>query len=453
MSTLALALLEGAALFAGVSGVTALAGVPAGPAAEPSAATVVVQALVFAGCCLVSFYYNDLYDLRIVRDFPAFAVRLTQAVGVAFILMAVLYALLPEARLTWGVFIGTVLLLFGLLVPGRAAFYAVLRRRTFAERLLVIGTGGLAADLVRLIEEAPECGQRVVAVVSDNGGEESLGGAPVVGPLERLGKIIDEHRPERIVVAMRERRGRLPLRDLLEAQANGLVVEDGVDLYERLTGKIAIENLTPSQLIFSPAFRISRRRRLVRRLVNLAVAAVGLALTAPLMLAIAVAVRLDSPGPVLFRQQRCGRGGRLFWLVKFRTMRESPAGPAGSVWERDDSGRVTRVGRWLRRTRLDELPQFWNILKGDMALVGPRPEMAANVEAMTEQIPYYSLRHRIEPGVTGWAQVRQGYAVTVAEVTEKIRYDLYYVKHMSLWLDLRVLLDTVKIVLFGRGAR
>lgn len=453
MSTLALALLEGAALFAGVSGITALAGVPAGPAAEPSAATVVVQALVFAGCCLVAFYYNDLYDLRIVRDFPAFALRLTQAVGVAFILMAILYALLPEARLTWGVFIGTVLLLLGLLVPGRAVFYTILRRRAFAERVLVIGTGDLGAELVRLIEAAPECGQRVVAVVSDNGGEESLEGPPVVGPLERLGKLIDEHRPERIVVAMRERRGRLPLRDLLEAQASGLVVEDGVDLYERLTGKIAIENLTPSQLIFSPAFRISRRRRLVRRLVNLAVAAVGLALTAPLMLAIAVAIRLDSPGPVFFRQQRCGRGGRLFWLVKFRTMRESPAGPAGSVWERDDSGRVTRVGRWLRRTRLDELPQFWNILKGDMALVGPRPEMAANVEAMTERIPYYALRHRIEPGVTGWAQVRQGYAVTVAEVTEKIRYDLYYVKHMSLWLDLRVLLDTVKIVLFGRGAR
>jgi sugar transferase (PEP-CTERM system associated) len=453
MSTLALALLEGAMLFAGVSGVTALWGVPGEAGGAPSATATAVQASVFAGCCLVAFYYNDLYDLRVVRDFPAFAVRLVQAIGVAFILMAVFYAFLPEARVTWGVFIGTVLLVVGLVVPARAAFYAVLRRRAFAQRVLVIGTGGLAAELVRLIEETPESGQRVVAVVSDNGGgEEGFGRSPVVGPIERLGKIIEEHRPERVVVAMRERRGRLPVRDLLEAQAAGLVVEDGVDLYERLTGKIAIENLTPSQLIFSPAFHISRRRRLVRRLVSLAVAAVGLAVTGPLMVAIAAAIRLDSPGPVFFRQQRCGRGGRLFWLVKFRTMREAPAGPA-SVWERDDTGRVTRVGRWLRRTRLDELPQFWNILKGDMALVGPRPEMAANVEAMTEQIPYYSLRHRVEPGVTGWAQVRQGYAVTLPEVTEKIRYDLYYVKHMSVWFDLRVLLDTVKIVLFGRGAR
>jgi lipopolysaccharide/colanic/teichoic acid biosynthesis glycosyltransferase len=189
--------------------------------------------------------------------------------------------------------------------------------------------------------------------------------------------------------------------------------------------------------------------------VSLVTAAIGLVVSAPLMALIALTIKLDSPGPALFVQDRAGLDGRPFRLVKFRTMYERPAAPQSSVsvWGRDDAGRITRVGRWLRKLRLDELPQFWNILRGDMNLVGPRPEMACNVEAMTETIPYYSLRHVVLPGVTGWAQVRYGYSVNLEDVTEKVRHDLYYIKHMSLWLDLRILIDTVKIVLFGRGAR
>jgi lipopolysaccharide/colanic/teichoic acid biosynthesis glycosyltransferase len=186
---------------------------------------------------------------------------------------------------------------------------------------------------------------------------------------------------------------------------------------------------------------------------SLAVATVGLIIAAPVMLLIALAIKLDSGGPILFVDERAGRGGHPFNLLKFRTMRHQTAADAHSVWQRDDSGRITRLGRWIRKLRLDELPQFWNILKGDMDLVGPRPEIFRNVKTMNEHIPYYSLRHVIRPGLTGWAQVRYGYSVSLEQVTEKMRHDLFYIKHMSLWLDLRILMDTVKIGIFGRGAQ
>jgi len=244
------------------------------------------------------------------------------------------------------------------------------------------------------------------------------------------------------------------MRQLLEAEArHGVIVEDGLQTYETFTGKLPIETLTPSFLIFSGAFRKSRLRHAGRRLMSLLAAAVGLVATAPLLALIALAIKADSRGPVFFIHERAGLGGRPFRLVKFRTMRHLTGAAPQSVWQRDDSARITRVGRWLRKTRLDELPQFWNVLKGDMDLVGPRPEMLDNVKAMTEQIPYYALRHAVRPGITGWAQVRYGYSLSLEQVTEKMRHDLFYIKHMTVWLDLRILVDTVKIVLFGRGAR
>ena len=242
---------------------------------------------------------------------------------------------------------------------------------------------------------------------------------------------------------------------LLECGAKGILVEDGLRTYESFTGKLPIEALTPSFLIFSGAFRKSRLQVGWRRVSSMLAALIGLLLSAPLMAAIAVAIKLDSRGPVFYQDERAGLKGRAFRLIKFRTMHPAPPGQplAVSVWDRDDATRVTRVGRSIRRLRLDELPQFWNILKGDMDLVGPRPEMVSNVQAMTEQIPYYSLRLSVRPGLTGWAQTRFGYSVSLEQVTEKIRYDLFYIKHMSGWLDLRILVDTVKIVLFGRGAK
>jgi exopolysaccharide biosynthesis polyprenyl glycosylphosphotransferase len=326
----------------------------------------------------------------------------------------------------------------------------------FTERVLILGTNPLARKIAEAIETAIPLRYSIVGFVDDgyNGGTAPVGSTPslpypIIGPLDRLEKTIKELCPDRIIVALSER-SRLPVQDLLDSRIAGVLVEDGIEVYERFTRKLAIESLPPSSLIFSKDLKKPRLHMALRRVFSLAFAALGLILAAPLMVIIALAIKLDSKGPVFFLQARAGKHGRVFNFIKFRTM-QSEGDPNDSVWVRDDSQRVTQVGKWLRRFYLDELPQFINTLKGDMDLVGPRPEMASNVKTMSEQIPYYSFRSMVRPGITGWAQIKNGYSVSQEDVTEKVRYDLYYIKHMSLWFDLRIVMATVKIVLFGHG--
>src|SRR5690242_18163875 len=412
------------------------------------------QAGAVSLCCITAFYYNDLYDLRVVRSFSLFASRLLQSFGVALMLLGLFYTIVPDAGMTEGAFVSGLLVAAGLLVPLRAIGYTIMRRRAFADRVLVLGAGPLARRVIHEIESRPNFRYAVVGVVDDGSGTEAGDlPYPVLGPLERLDKIIDDVKPDRLIVALTERRGRMPMGQLLECGTKGILVEDGLRTYEYFTGKLPIEALTPSFLVFSGAFRKSRLQMAWRRVVSLLAALVGLVVTAPLMAVIAIAIKLDSRGPLFYVDERAGLNGQPFWLIKFRTMHPAAPGASPQVWERDDSTRITRVGRWIRPLRMDELPQFWNILVGDMDLVGPRPEILSNVQAMTEQIPYYSLRHSVRPGLTGWAQTRFGYSVSLEQVTEKMRYDLFYIKQMSFWLDLRILVDTVKIVLFGRGAK
>jgi exopolysaccharide biosynthesis polyprenyl glycosylphosphotransferase len=323
----------------------------------------------------------------------------------------------------------------------RMAARLAARRRV--ERVLVIGGGPLAAQVVAEIEARAGSRQRVVGVVDEG---------------RDLRAVVDRTRPHRVVVALGSRRGRMPLRLLLELRLQGIAVEDGVEVYERLTGKIAIEALTPTSVIFCKDFRPRRRDLALSRALSQPFVAAALVLLAPLLALIALAIKLDSAGPVFFVQERVGRGGRRFRLIKFRTMH--PARGATSEWARDNGDRLTRVGAWLRRFRLDELPQLVNILKGDMNLVGPRPHPVTNLPLFVlvmrnlpscgEPIPYYALRWMVRPGLTGWAQVRYQYANDLQEEVEKMRHDLYYVKHMSVWLDLRIVLLTIKTVLCGR---
>lgn len=321
-------------------------------------------------------------------------------------------------------------------------------RRLFPTRTLIVGTGALARKLVEEISRRQHGPDLIVGIADDGSGpiEPPLGGL-VTGPLARLGSLIEEARPDRIVVALADRRGRLPMRELLEARVRGVAVDDAVDLYERLTGKLAIESLTPSHLIASKDFRKSHLDLAFGHVASIVASGIALVLLAPFMAVIAAAIKLDSTGPVFFVQDRVGLGGRRFRLIKFRTMR--PAQGQRSEWARDNGDRVTRIGHWLRKFRLDELPQLINVIRGHMNLVGPRPHPVSNFELFRENIPYYSLRAVIRPGLTGWAQVRQGYANGLDEETEKMRYDLYYIKHMSGWFDLRILVKTIHTVLRG----
>lgn len=333
--------------------------------------------------------------------------------------------------------------------------------RSAAKRTLILGTTPLARELVEAINGRGHGNYALVGVVRESKADEAQSfPCPVPGSLEELKHIVAERQPERIIVALAERRRYLPVHHLVEARVGrGIVIENGDDVYERMTGKLAIDTLRPSNVIFSQDFQPSRLALAFARGISLLAAIVGLVVFAPVFGLVAVAIRRDSRGPVLFVQERVGLGGRRFRMLKFRTMH--PSGEPRSEWARDNGDRITRIGRWLRRYRLDELPQLVNILRGDMNLVGPRPHPVSNYGLFTvvsrnmpecgEQIPYYSLRSMVRPGITGWAQVRYRYANDLDEEMEKLRYDLYYIKHHSVWLDLRILLETVRIVLAGHG--
>jgi exopolysaccharide biosynthesis polyprenyl glycosylphosphotransferase len=321
-------------------------------------------------------------------------------------------------------------------------------RRT---RIVILGAGRMAEQLIEEVESA-EPRRYAVAGVIDN--QQPPEDSPLhqrwLGTCDELAAIVARVQPAEIVVAVENRRDRLPLQSLLESRVSGIDVEDAIEFYERVTGKMAIEALRPSSLIMSKGFRNHGAPEATARLVSILVAIVGLILFAPLLAAIALLVKLDSRGPVLFIQERAGRHGRPFGLLKFRTMH--PTNERPSEWVLDNIHRITRVGKYLRRFRLDELPQLVNVLRGEMNLVGPRPHPTSNHATFMEHIAYYGLRSTVRPGVTGWAQVRYGYANNLDEETEKMRYDLFYIKNRSLWLDFTILLWTVGIMLFGQGA-
>jgi exopolysaccharide biosynthesis polyprenyl glycosylphosphotransferase len=416
-------------------------------------ATVLGQGLAISLCCVASFYYSDLYDLRLVWNLRAFASRLFRSSVIAFILLAVLYfffyTFFPHTKITKWPFIASLLMAAGFLLPIRAICYSLMKRPLLAERVLIMGTSPLAAKIAEGIESAPHLRYKIIGV-ADNvlPSCETMLAYPFLGALNELPKIVEELKPERIIVALAERRGQLPVDYLLRSRADGVAIEDGVAFYERLTGKLAIETLTPGNLIFSQDLHKLDRIRALRRMISLIASMLGLVGLAPLLGLIALAIKLDSRGPVFFIQPRLGLKARRFNLIKFRTMHPSNGGT--SEWVRDNSDRITPVGAWLRKFRLDELPQLINILRGDMNFVGPRPHPVSNHQLFVQNIPYYCLRSVIRPGVTGWAQIRYGYANDLEEETEKMRYDLYYIKHMSVWLDLWILFETVRIVL-GHG--
>ena len=317
-------------------------------------------------------------------------------------------------------------------------------------RLLILGSGAMAARLIEEVE-ASQKGRYIVAGVVDN--EKPEAGTVChprwLGTCDELAEIVARVQPARIVVAVENRRDRLPLQSLLESRASGIDVEDAIELYERLTGKVAIEALRPSTLILSKGFRNHGAAETTARTVSILVAVIALIVVAPVLAAIALLVKIDSRGPVLFVQPRAGRHGAPFGLLKFRTMH--PCDDRPSEWVVDNAYRITRVGKWLRRFRLDELPQFVNVLRGEMNLIGPRPHPVSNHATFVEYIAYYGLRSTVRPGVTGWAQVKYGYANNLEEETEKMRYDLYYIKNRTLWLDVKILFESVAIVLLGHG--
>jgi sugar transferase (PEP-CTERM system associated) len=408
------------------------------------------RVVLITGLCELCFYYNDLYDLTIVHSKTELAVRILQGAGAVAIILAFLTMLAPSVLIGTGTFVTALGILLVAVPAWRLAFDGVTRDPHMEERVLILGTGSAARSVADLIGAQHDFSYRVVGFVDDTSTWPSE--VNVIGGVGELSDVIRRHHIERVIVSLADRRGRMPIRELLQAKLSGVRVEDAATTYERLTGKILIDEIKPSWLIFSDGFRASRATRAVKRFVDLLLAAVGLAVASPLMLLTAIAVRLESAGPVLYCQERVGENGRIFTLCKFRSMRLD-AENGTPVWAKENDERVTRVGRFIRLTRLDELPQLWNVLRGDMSFVGPRPERPFFVEQLAAVIPFYMERHAVKPGVTGWAQVKYQYGSSIEDAMEKLRYDLYYIKHLSIVFDLTIVIDTVKVILSGKGAK
>jgi sugar transferase (PEP-CTERM system associated) len=403
--------------------------------------------------CELCFYYNDLYDLTRVHAKRELVVGILQGTGAAAIALAGVSVLVPSLLIGSGTF-ATMLVLLLVLVPvWRLAFDGLTSDPHLEERILVVGTGSLARIVAQQIRRQHDFAYRVVGFVEDgDAAAEAAAVAPVLGAPSDLPRIVDAQRIDRIVVGLADRRGRLPIDELLRAKLAGVRVEDAATTYERITGKILVDDLKPSWLIFSDGFHASRITRVVKRAFDLIFGSVGSIVAAPIMLATALAIRIDSAGPALYRQERVGENGRVFTLYKFRSMRID-AEQGTPVWAKDKDDRVTRVGRFIRLSRLDELPQLWNVVRGDMSFVGPRPERPFFVEQLAAAIPFYMARHAVKPGVTGWAQVKYRYGASIEDALEKLRYDLYYIKHQSLVFDFTILVDTVKVIVSGKGAQ
>ncbi|HXI89914.1 MAG TPA: TIGR03013 family XrtA/PEP-CTERM system glycosyltransferase [Blastocatellia bacterium] len=402
-----------------------------------------------------SFYLLDLYDFSEIRKPGVLYVRTLQALGLASIVMAVIFYTYPQMLFGRGVFLISLLFMLSTMILWRVFVMWLLGHPRLAERVLILGTERNAIDLAREALDRPEQGYKIVGFVGDDPQlvGQSLINPRVLGLTDDLQQIVNRYHINRIVLAINERRGRMPLGSLIEMKLrDGLAIEESDSFYERLTGKVSTGTLRPSWLIFSGPSRRMIFYRQLRRLLDVLLSVVGLVLSLPIMMFTAVAIRLDSRGPILYRQTRVGQRNRTFTIMKFRSMRID-AEPGGPVWAEEDDPRVTRVGRVIRKLRIDELPQFINIIRGEMTFVGPRPERPEFVSRLEREIPYYSQRHLVKPGLTGWAQVRYPYCASVEDAIQKLQYDLYYIKNQSLLLDVITLFETVRIVLFGRGAR
>lgn len=402
-----------------------------------------------------SFYIFDLYDFRRIGRRAILYIRIFQAVGLAAIVLGFIFYLIPQMLLGRGVFLISLLLMLMLMSGWRVLVTWLLGHPRLAERVLILGTDQNAIELARDVLERPEVGYRIVGFVGD---EPALVGKSLINPCVvglscELEEVVRRYRPDRVVVAVTDRRGHLPLDSLLRLKLlDSVIVEESTAFYERLTGKISTTMLRPSWLIFSQGSGLSRVYRRAQRLFDLVLASAGLAFSLPVMVLTAVFIKLDSRGPVLYRQERVGLRNRVFKIIKLRSM-TTDAEREGAVWASEDDPRVTRVGRIIRKLRIDELPQFVNVIRGDMSFIGPRPERPVFVEQLEKAVPYYSQRHLVKPGLTGWAQVKYPYGASIEDAIEKLQYDLYYIKNQSPLLDAIIVFETFRSVLFGRGAR
>jgi sugar transferase (PEP-CTERM system associated) len=420
--------------------------------AWPGEGVIAPKILFVVALTILGLHLGDLYRLQLpVGRREVIARLLACQIAVAPLIAAASFAV-PALRLGRATYITVVATTTLGLILWRTAWLGPWSHERMKRSVLVLGAGPLA-EMVTNLESTGARPFRIVGFLDDDpGAADSLPeGRPLLGKTKDLSTIVEEVRPDLVVVAQTDRRGSFPSAALLDCRLRGINVEDWPTFYEKETGCILVSDLRPSWLIFADGFVKTARTEILKRGVDVSLSLLGLLLALPLMAVVAIAIRLESRGRVLFRQTRLGQNGRVFVIYKFRSMGHDAEDSTGPVWAQQEDPRVTRVGRIIRRTRLDELPQLINVLLGDMSFIGPRPERPEFADQLEKSIPYYRARLSVKPGITGWAQVRYRYGASIEDAREKLQYDLYYVKNLSLFLDLLILLNTIQVVLFARG--
>jgi sugar transferase (PEP-CTERM system associated) len=410
-----------------------------------------VKVLTFGAVLVFSSFMLELYNGEKNRGSKELFLMVYLNICLTLIILALLFYVFPHLILGRGV-LAISLALFSVFQFVWHRGYGTIGYNNFAQNVLILGSGPLAQKIGEIIKHK---NHRYVLA-----GHISMPSEQLCLPTmdysvhgNNFEDAVKKENAHKIVVSLSERRGVFPVQDVLACKLNGIEVVDAPTFYEEMTGKLLIENITPSWVIFSEGFRITPLKNLIKRILDILVGSIGFIMLLIALPLIAIAIRINSPGPVIYKQVRTGKKGEPFTLYKFRTMRVDAEENKGALWAANDDPRITSVGKLLRKIRLDEFPQFYNVLKGEMSIVGPRPERPEFIQKLQKIIPYYSERHSLKPGITGWAQIRYPYGASVQDAVEKLRYDLYYIKHFSIFFDLLIIIETMKVVLFGRGAR
>ena len=417
----------------------------------------IIKAVLITIVCQICLYYADLYEIHTVSRIKELCIRLLQALGIATILIAVIYFTFPQAIVDSRIYILSLCILLVFLGSWRFIYSLAINQGLFDIKIILIGSDDLSQNIVNEINHKTDCGYAIACIVTEKYHKGTIKDAksPIISKARYTGlaELANKLKISKIVVGIKEQRGQLPIEELLKCRVGGIEVLEGNSFYEILTGKLNVEQINPSWLIFSEGFKTSYAKRLLKRLSDIALSALLFVLLLPLVLVVALLIKIDSNGPVIFSQKRVGQGRKLYYIHKFRSMIANAEEKTGPVWAKDRDDRVTRVGHIIRKLRIDEIPQLWNVIKGEMSFVGPRPERKFFVDQLEKKIPYYGERFTVKPGLTGWAQVNYPYGSTVKDAIQKLNYDLYYIKNLSIFIDLMIVLKTIKIVILGRGAR
>jgi sugar transferase (PEP-CTERM system associated) len=415
-----------------------------------SAPFFLLQIMLVAAVVQTCFFVYDLYNLKAASRRAEQSLRVTNAIGVSYVVLGLTCMIFPGllvARVSLPAGLAAVIIIVVLLRVGLSAAWRALPLGEIA----ILGTGELALRMAEAINKRPDLGFRTLGFIRDHHRHDHVlnSGGPILGDADELEEVVARYQIKRLVIAVENQRGALPIRSLVTLRVSGVTIDDAQTMFARLTGRVWLETARPSWFVFSEGFRRSRTTAALKRAGDIVFSLAGLILSLPIMVLVAAAIRLDSAGPIFYRQTRVGYRGRRFELLKFRSMRTDAEAHSGAQWSVIDDPRVTRVGGLIRSLRLDELPQFINVLRGEMSLVGPRPERPFFTEQLREQIAYYDERHSVRPGITGWAQVRYRYGASVEDAVRKLEYDLFYLQNMSFLFDLVIMLQTVRTVLSG----